>query len=99
MARLLRRAGLRSAAFQYEIRDQDGRFVARVDFAYPELLLAIEVDGYEIHGSPGAMAKDFVRQNGLVPLRWHVLRFTWSQVVREPDLVAAAIADAISALS
>jgi hypothetical protein len=99
MARLLKRAGLPPASFQYEIRDRRGRRLARVDFAYPEILLAIEVDGYEIHGSPGAMAKDFVRQNGLVATQWRVLRFTWGQVVREPDMVAAAIADAICALS
>jgi hypothetical protein len=62
MARLLRQAGLPSAAFQYPIHTPDGRFLARVDFAYPELLLAIEVDGWESHGSPSAMGKDFVRR-------------------------------------
>ena len=96
MARLLRRAGLPPASFQYEIRDRLGRLLARVDFAYPDVMLAIEVDGYEIHGSPGAMAKDFVRQNGLVSTGWRVLRFTWSQVVREPDMVATAIAAALA---
>jgi len=75
-----------------------GVFLAEVDFAYPDILLAIEVDGFEAHGSPRAMAKDFVRQNGLVPYRWHVLRFTWPQVVCQPSMVAAAIAEARTAL-
>lgn len=95
MARLLREAGLPAAEFQYVIRTPEGLFVARVDFAYPEVLLAMEVDGYLVHGSPRAMEKDFVRSNGLVALGWHVLRFTWHQVVRHPGAVAAAVAAAL----
>ena len=30
--------------------------------------------------------------------RWHVLRFTWRQVTREPDMVAAAIRRTLEAL-
>ncbi len=97
MARLLRDAGLPPARFQFVVRAPDGRFLAEVDFAYPEVLLAIEVDGYETHGTPRAMTKDFVRQNGLVPFRWHVLRFTWHQVVRQPRAVAAAVAQTLGA--
>ena len=99
MARLLTKAGLPPAVYHFVIRDGAGRFLAEVDFAYPELRLAIEVDGWSIHGTPRAMGKDFVRQNGLVPYRWHVLRFTWDQVVRKPEYVAATIAAALSALA
>ncbi len=99
MARLLRRAGLPPAVFQHPIHTPDGRFLARVDFAYPELLLAIEVDGWKSHGTPRAMGKDFVRQNGLVPYGWRVLRFTWFQVVRQPDYVAAVIGRTLAALA
>lgn len=99
MARLLRRAGLPAAVFQHRIYTADGRFLAQVDFAYPELLLAIEVDGFETHGSPRAMSKDFVRQNGLVPYGWRVLRFTWYQVVHQPEYVAATIGRTLSALA
>lgn len=98
MARLLRSAGLPPAVYHYNVRTPDGRFLAEVDFAYSELRLAIEVDGWEGHGTPRAMGKDFVRQNGLVPYRWHVLRFTWYQVVRTPTAVAAQIAEALYAL-
>jgi len=45
------------------------------------------------------MGKDFVRQNGLVPYRWHVLRFTWDQVVRRPEYVAASVGASLSALA
>jgi very-short-patch-repair endonuclease len=98
MAELLRRAGLPAAVFHYAICTPAGVFLAEVDFAYPDIKLAIEVDGFGVHGTPRAMAKDFVRQNGLVPYGWRVLRFTWRQVTRQPEMVAAAIRVALVSL-
>lgn len=98
MAALLRRAGLPPAVFHYVVVTPAGLFLAEVDFAYPELELAIEVDGFGVHGTPRAMAKDFVRQNGLVPYGWHVLRFTWRQVVQQSEMVARSIAEALTGL-
>jgi hypothetical protein len=40
-----------------------------------------------------------VRQNGLVPYCWRVLRFTWAQVVRQPEYVAATIGRTLAALA
>lgn len=91
MARLLQRHGLPPAAFQHEVRDRGGRFVARVDFAYPCLRLAIEVDGFETHASPDALQHDLERQNALVGLGWSVLRFTWADVVRRPERVVTVL--------
>jgi very-short-patch-repair endonuclease len=99
MARLLKQAALPPAVFQHPVHDPAGRFLAEVDFAYPELRLAIEVDGWETHGTPRAMAKDFVRQNGLVPHGWRVLRFTWVQVAHQPKYVATAIGQTLIALA
>jgi very-short-patch-repair endonuclease len=90
---------LPAAVFHYVVSSPAGLFLAEVDFAYPEIRLAIEVDGFGAHGTPRAMAKDFVRQNGLVPYGWHVLRFTWRQVTRQPELVAAAIRAARAGLA
>lgn len=98
MARLLKKAGLPQAVFHYVVYTPAGLFLAEVDFAYPEIKLVIEVDGFDAHGTPRAMAKDFVRQNGLAPYRWHVLRFTWRQVSDEPEMVAATIRRTIEAL-
>lgn len=91
MANLLRDQGLPPAAFQHEISSHRGRFVARVDFAYPDRLLAIEVDGHEVHATPQALQSDLNRQNALVSLGWTVLRFTWSDVERQPRKVAGAV--------
>ena len=98
MNKLLRDAGLPKAVFHYVVQTPEGLFLAEVDFAYPEIKLVIEVDGFDAHGTPRAMAKDFVRQNGLAPYRWHVLRFTWRQVTDEPETVAATIRRTIEAL-
>lgn len=90
MARILREHGLPTPHFQYTVR-QRGRFVARVDFAYPDVLLALEVDGFEVHGTPAALQRDLARQNVLVALGWRVLRFTWLDVVRRPKWVAGHV--------
>ncbi len=88
-ARLCLAAGLPRPAFQHPV----GRF--RIDFAYPELLIAIEVDGYGPHSSRQAFQADRDRQNRLVALGWMVLRFTWADIVRRPEWVAAQVATAI----
>lgn len=88
MARLLRDAQLPPAAFQHVVHDPDGRPIGRVDFAYPEVRLAIEVDGWAAHGSRQAFQDDRARQNRLTGAGWTVLRFTWHDVVRRPALVA-----------
>jgi very-short-patch-repair endonuclease len=68
---------------------------SKIDFAYPELMIAIEVDGWNTHGTPRALDSDLDRQNGLVLHRWRVLRFTWKQVTQRPDEVAATIRAAL----
>jgi very-short-patch-repair endonuclease len=68
----------------------DGRW-RRLDFAYPEAKIVIEVDGYETHTSWCTFEDDRVRQNALITAGWRVLRFTRAQLVERPSLVAAAI--------
>lgn len=94
---LTRRHGLPAPALQHEVWHA-GRFVARVDAAYPERMLAIEVDGFAHHSSPDAFQRDRTRQNRLVALGWTVLRFTWDDVVNRPATVATTIEQAIGRL-
>ena len=90
MAALFSRFGLPQPCFQFELRDGE-RFVARVDFAYPELRVVIEVDGWSVHGTAQATRLDFERQNEIEQLGWLILRFTWYDVVRRPAYVAEHI--------
>lgn len=89
--RLLRDNGLPRPVAQYEIRSPDGTFVARVDFAYPQARLAIEVDGYAHHSSRRDWERDRVRQNRLVALGWAPVRVTASEMTERPDDVLALI--------
>ncbi len=90
LASILRRARVPEPVFQHEVR-HGRRFVGRVDFAYADLQLAIEVDGLDAHGSATALQRDLARQNALVEAGWTVLRFTWHDVIRRPDTVVEAV--------
>jgi very-short-patch-repair endonuclease len=95
MARLLRTHGFPPARFQHVVAEAD----ARVDFAYPDRRLAIEVDGFEVHGTPEAMAADLDRQNRLVAAGWSVARFTWRDVVLHPGAVARRLTEVLGGSS
>jgi hypothetical protein len=69
----------------------------RLDFAYPALKLAIEVDGYVWHFSPEHQRRDNVRRNALRLQGWQVYVYTWKDVTQEPARVAAEIAAAYRA--
>jgi very-short-patch-repair endonuclease len=85
MARLLRTYGFPPAVFRHPVPAAR----AELDFAYPELRLGIEVDGYEVHGTPRAMTSDHERHRRLVAAGWTIVRFTWHDVVRRPGRAAA----------
>lgn len=97
MARIFQRYGLPAAAFQYVVRNGTGAFVARVDFAYPELKRAFEVNGWESHGTPHATAADYERIHRLDVLGWRVTSFTYWDVVKRPAHVAKVIREILGA--
>lgn len=90
MARLLRKYGFPPAEFQHVIT-HNKRFFARADFAYPDIKLAIEVDGYPGHGTRRRRQSDYDRDGDLLGIGWRVIRFTWHDVVRRPGSVAARL--------
>ena len=92
---LIREAGLPEPVLHHRITD-DGRFVAEVDFAYPELKIAIEYDG-SVHLQEDVRARDPPRQNDLTLLGWTVLRFSYRRLRDHPDAVVAEIRAAIRA--
>jgi hypothetical protein len=56
--KLLRAAGVPEPEVQHEIHAH-GRLIARVDFAYPDLRLGIEVDGYRWHSGRAPVGEGF----------------------------------------
>jgi very-short-patch-repair endonuclease len=68
----------------------------RIDFAWPFLRLAVEVDGASVHG-PRQLGSDLRRQNHIVLDGWMILRFTWLMVAKEPAAVEELLKKAWSA--
>jgi hypothetical protein len=91
---LLHRSSLPAPIAQYVVRHH-GRFVARVDFAWPEHQLALEYDGLW-HGEKEQFQRDRRRLNALLAAGWRVI-FVTAADLRRPDLllrrIAAALAD------
>lgn len=71
---------------QYVLRDENA-FVARIDFAYPEARVAIEVDGYRWHSGRRAWARDLARRNRLTELGWRVVHVTHKDVTENGEQV------------
>ena len=69
---------------QLPIRLGDGRQV-RLDAAYPEALVAVELDGAAFHGSRAARERDLRRDTALAALGWVVLRFSYARLVTDPE--------------
>lgn len=81
----------------YPILGEHGQVVAEIDFANPQLKIAIEVDGRAFHSDRHSFERDRARQNMLVIEGWVVLRFTWERIVNDPEGVLAEVASAYAA--
>lgn len=92
-ASLFRDADLPAPSFQYTIW-LDGRW-RRIDFCYPQLMIAIEVDGFEAHTTHQAFEDDRVRGNELELHGWLVLHFTRRQILDQPTYVASTVRRAL----
>lgn len=92
---LLAERGMRPTATQLLVRTRTGQRIGRVDFAWPELRLVVEADGFAFHSDRRAYREDRRRGNALVRAGWRVLRFSWEDVQQYPDYVAEAVGDVL----
>ncbi len=90
---MLRDRGLPEPVRQLRVVVGGRRF--RLDLAYVEQRLAIESDGFAVHGTRHEFERDRERQNLLVLDGWRILRFTWRQVCEQPDVVADVVRSAL----
>jgi hypothetical protein len=86
------RSCLPAPVAQYRVMD-DGRLVARVDFAWPAQKIALEYDGLW-HAEAGQFAKDRQRLNRLRAAGWQVVFVTAVDLHRPAELIAR-IAEAL----
>ncbi|WP_199439502.1 DUF559 domain-containing protein [Umezawaea beigongshangensis] len=73
---------------QYPVRDITGREIYRLDFAWPELRVALEYDGYAAHAERGTA--DAARDVDLARRGWTVIRADVSDL-RNPQRLLARL--------
>jgi hypothetical protein len=85
-------AGLPRPIAQYVVRDADGRFVARLDLAYPAHRVGLEYEG-DHHRERVTFRRDIARVNALIALDWIIVRVTADDIYRYPDQLLRHIGD------
>lgn len=87
-------AGLGVVA-QYRV--EAGGIVVHADLADPLLGMALEAESWEHHGKRQSdFERDCERYTLLAAAGWLVLRFTWRQVIHQPDWVTTRIREAMA---
>lgn len=82
--RELRMRGLPRPVTQLQVDDEDGAFVARVDVAYPEARIIVELDSLEWHFNRTSFSKDPATRLRLRRLGWFVLEVTKDMLTDDP---------------
>jgi very-short-patch-repair endonuclease len=93
--RLLRASRLPVPVRQLRVDVARGRWY-RIDFARPELLVGIEAEGFEWHGSRAQWKADRVRIATLERRGWRILVVTWDDVTLRPEETLERIAMAFA---
>jgi very-short-patch-repair endonuclease len=91
MLALVRRVGLPMPVTNARVLGHE------VDFAWLDERVIVETDGFEAHSTRAAFERDRARDALLSAHGWRVLRFSWWQVVHEPEVVAARLAVVLAA--
>jgi very-short-patch-repair endonuclease len=83
-----------------EVRPQvlvlEDPFTVRPDLLDERLRIALEADSFEWHASRQALKRDCRRYNLLVTHGWKVLRFTWEDVMLDPQHVRSTLMAAVA---
>jgi predicted transcriptional regulator of viral defense system len=95
VADLLVDYGLPAPEIEYDVHAADGRWLARVDLAYPDDCLAVELDSAKHHLNEQAFEADPARQNKVELEGWTMLRYTWKAYSRQPQIICAEVAAAL----
>ncbi|MEA1903069.1 MAG: DUF559 domain-containing protein [Actinomycetota bacterium] len=95
MAQLIRDAPIPTPVQQLKIPRPSGSN-AYPDFAWPDRMKFVEVDGFDAHSSPDQQEHDLERQNELMALGWDFRRFSAREVRRNPQEVIAEIVRFVS---
>lgn len=93
---LLTRAGLPEPVLNMNLLDNGGRFVARLDLAFPEYRVASEYDGRG-HAEAGQFAKDADRWDAIRAQGWQHVRILSHHMRPDPQIAVDRVAAALFA--
>lgn len=93
---LLVLAGLPEPVVNYELRDDFGAVVMRLDLSYPQLQLAIEYDGRHHLESAQQWERDVERRELLGDDRWRLITVTSKGIHREPEQTVLRVRRALA---
>ena len=80
---VLRAANIPLPMPQLEVRDADGKFICRPDFAWPEAMVVLFADSWEHHGKRGRFELDPVQRNKLMVNGWLPLAVTHQRLLTD----------------
>jgi very-short-patch-repair endonuclease len=86
---LLSEHGMRPQVTQFEFRAR-GVLMARADFAWPDLRVIVQADGFGYHSDRKTFLKDLRFGNFCTITGWRLLRYGWEHVFHEPSYVLRA---------
>lgn len=95
---LLRKAGIELPARQWREMRPDGT-LAYADYAYETRKVLVELEGFGSHSTIYHHTRDVRRKHDLIVKGWHVIEFTWLQVIRDPDYVIATVRRVLASVS
>ena len=73
-----------------------GTFLGRPDLVDEHLRIVVEADSFDWHGERAALRADARRYNSFVVNGWLVLRFSWEDVMFDPDEVQVVLEAAVA---
>jgi very-short-patch-repair endonuclease len=89
--RVIRRKRFPAPVGQHCVEDES--FAVRLDFAYPDVKVYLEGDGFGFHRFASDLDRDVRRRNGLVQRGWVGLHFTWRMKDKEIEAHLASLYD------
>ena len=89
----LSRAGLPDPVPQFRVRDGD--FVAYIDLAWPDEMVALECDSLAYHFGELRHQGDRTRRRRLTLLGWDVYEYTYQDVTKRPEVMVREITTAL----
>jgi hypothetical protein len=81
-------AGIPEPVRQYPVYDEQG-LIGRLDFAWPDVKVALEADGYDPHSSRRGFRHDRQRNNRVTRVGWRLLHATWEHQTQFAPLAKA----------